>query len=98
MPTLTAELDKLAEKARTKLREFGVGFEDGRARAEACFEDMFRQFEFTCDRLNLKLVPYGQALREMASKKLEKHLRALTTEPHERTSSNLANALDTLYP
>ena len=95
---LTAELDKLAEKARTKLREFGVGLEDGRARAEACFEDMFRQFEFTCDRLNLKLVPYGQALREMASKKLEKHLRALTTEPHERTSSNLANALDTLYP
>ena len=57
---LTAELDKLAEKARTKLREFGVGLEDGRARAEACFEDMFRQFEFTCDRLNLKLVPYGQ--------------------------------------
>ena len=95
---LTAELDELAEKARTKLCEFGVEFEDGRARAEACFEDMFRQFEFTCDRLNLKLVPYGQALREMASKKLEKHLRALTPEPHERTSSSLANALDTLYP
>ena len=95
---LTAELDKLAEKARTKLREFGVGLEDGRARAEAYFEDMLRQFEFTCDQLNLKLVPYGQALREMASKKLEKHLRALTTEPHERTSSDLANALDTLYP
>jgi len=37
-------------------------------------------------------------LREMASQKLEKHLRALTTEPHERTSSNLANAVDTLYP
>jgi hypothetical protein len=37
-------------------------------------------------------------MREMASKKLEKHLRALATEPHERTSSNLANALDTLYP
>ena len=95
---LTAELDKLAEKARTKLREFGVGLEDGRARAEACFEDLFRQFEFTCDRLNLKLVPYGQALREMARKKLEKHLRVLTTEAHERTSSNLAKALDTLYP
>jgi hypothetical protein len=59
---------------------------------------MFRQFEFTCDRLNLKLVPYGLALREMASKKLEKHLRALTPEPHERTSSNLANPLDNLYP
>jgi hypothetical protein len=59
---------------------------------------MFRQFESTCDRLNLKLVPYGQALREMASMKLEKHLRALTTEPHERTSSNLADALDTLSP
>jgi len=95
---LTAELDKLAERARTKLREFAVEFEDGRARAEACFEDMFRQFEFTCDRLNLKLVPYGQALREMASMKLEKHLRALTTEPHERTPSNLADALDTLSP
>ena len=95
---LTAELDKLAEKARTKLREFGVGLEDGRARAEAYFEDLLRQFDLTCDQLNLKLVPYGQALREMASKKLEKHLRALTTEPHKRTSSNLANALDTLYP
>jgi hypothetical protein len=59
---------------------------------------MFRQFDFTCDRLNLKLLPYGQALREMASQKLEKHLRALTAEPHQRASSNLANALDTLYP
>jgi radical SAM superfamily enzyme YgiQ (UPF0313 family) len=95
---LTAELDSLTEKTRTKLRALGVEFKDGRARAEACFEDMFRQFEFTCDRLNLTLVPYGQALREMASQKLEKHLRALTTEPHERTSSNLANAVDTLYP
>ncbi|MFZ0960046.1 MAG: hypothetical protein WAO35_04015, partial [Terriglobia bacterium] len=95
---LTAELDKLAEKARTKLREFGVEFEDGRARAEAYLEDMYRQFEFTCDRLNLKLVPYGQALREMASKKLEEHVRALTTEPRERTSSDLADALETPYP
>jgi len=59
---------------------------------------MLRQFEFTCDRLNLKLVPYGQALREMASKKLEKHLRALTPELHERTSSSLANVVDTFYP
>jgi hypothetical protein len=59
---------------------------------------MSRQFEATCDRLNLKLVPYGQALREMASKKLEKHLRALTTEPCERTSSNLAHALETPHP
>jgi hypothetical protein len=95
---LTVELDKLAEKGRTKLRELGVGFEDSRARAEACFEDMLRQFELTCDRLNLKLVPYGQALREMTSKKLEKHLRALTTEPHERTSLDLVNAPDSLYP
>ena len=95
---LTAELDMFAEKARTKLREFGVELEDGRARAEACFKDMFRQFEFTCDRLNLKLVPYGRALREMASKKLEKHLLALTPELHERTSSNLGDEVDTLYP
>jgi anaerobic magnesium-protoporphyrin IX monomethyl ester cyclase len=95
---LAAELDELAEKARTKLRGFSVGLEDGQAQAKAYFQDLFQQFEFTCDQLNLGLVPYGQALREMASKKLEKHLRALTTEPLERTSSNLANALDTLYP
>jgi len=95
---LSTELDKLVEKARTRLREFSVGLEDGRARAEACFKDMFRQFEFTCDRLNLKLVPYGRALREMASKKLEKHLLALTPELHERTSSNLGDEVDTLYP
>ena len=94
---LTVELDKLAEKGRTKLRELGVGLGDSRARAEACFEDMLRQFELTCDRLNLKLVPYGQALREMTSKKLEKHLRAPTTEPHEPTSSDLANVVDALY-
>ena len=95
---LTAELDKLAEKARMKLRELGVGIDDSRVRAEACFEDIFRQFESTCDRLNLKLVPYGQALREMTSKKFEKHLRVLTTEPHERTSLEPADVPDTLYP
>jgi hypothetical protein len=95
---LTTELDKLVEKARTRLREFGVGLEDDRARAEAGFEDMFRQFELTCDRLNLKLIPYGQALRDMTSKKLEKYLRASATEPHERKSLNLADAPDNLYP
>jgi hypothetical protein len=95
---LTTELDKLVEKARKRLREFGLELEDSRARAEACFEDMFRQFESTYDQLNLKLVPYGQALREMTSKKLEKYLRAYATEPWERKSLNLADAPDTLYP
>ena len=96
--TLTAELDTLSEKARMKLREFGVGFEESRAQVEAGFEDLYRQFQATCDRLNLKLVPYGQALREMTSKKLEKYLRALATEPPAPTSSNLANTLETPHP
>jgi radical SAM superfamily enzyme YgiQ (UPF0313 family) len=78
---LGAELDKLTEKARAKLHEYGVGLEDGQARAKAYFGDLFQQFEFACDRLNLELVPYGHALREMASKKFEKHLQALATEP-----------------
>ena len=95
---LTMELDVLTEKARTKLHEFGVEFEGGRARAEACFEDMLRQFEFTCGRLNLKLVPYGQGLREMAGKMFEKRLQALTTDPHEQIPSNLTNAVDPLCP
>ncbi|MGD0124605.1 MAG: hypothetical protein ABSF46_04545 [Terriglobia bacterium] len=59
---------------------------------------MLRQFESTCDRLNLKLIPDGQALREMTSKKLEKYLWASATEPLERKSLNLADAPDTLYP
>jgi radical SAM superfamily enzyme YgiQ (UPF0313 family) len=78
---LGAELDKLAEKARAKLREYGVGLEDGQARAKAYFHDLFQQFESACDQLNLELVPYGHALREMASKKFEKHLQALATDP-----------------
>ncbi len=78
---LGAELDKLAEKARAKLREYGVGLEDGQARAKAYFSDLYQQFESACDRLNLELVPYGHALREMASKKFEKHLQGLATDP-----------------
>jgi radical SAM superfamily enzyme YgiQ (UPF0313 family) len=81
---LAAELDKLAEKARAKLREYGVGLEDGQARAKAYFHDLFQQFESACDQLNLELVPYGHALREMASKKFEKHLQALATDPLEQ--------------
>jgi radical SAM superfamily enzyme YgiQ (UPF0313 family) len=77
---LAKELDKLAEKARAKLREYGVGLEDGQARAKAFFCDMFQQFESACDQFNLELVPYGHALREMASKKLEKYLQGLATE------------------
>jgi radical SAM superfamily enzyme YgiQ (UPF0313 family) len=81
---LATELDKLAEKARAKLREYGVGLEDGQARAKAYFHDLFQQFESACDQLNLELVPYGHALREMASKKFEKHLQALATDPLEQ--------------
>jgi radical SAM superfamily enzyme YgiQ (UPF0313 family) len=78
---LAAELDKLTERARAKLREYGVGLEDGQARAKAYFCDVFQQFESACDQFNLELVPYGHALREMASKKLEKYLQALATDP-----------------
>jgi radical SAM superfamily enzyme YgiQ (UPF0313 family) len=78
---LGAELDKLAEKARAKLREYGAGLEDGQARARAYIGDLFQQFESACDRLNLELVPYGHALRDMASKKFEKHLQTLATDP-----------------
>ena len=81
---LGAELDKLAEKARAKLHEYGVELEDGQARVRAYFRDLFQQFESACDQLNLELVPYGHALREMASKKFEKHLQALATDPLER--------------
>ncbi len=76
---LATELDKLGEKARAKLREYSVGLEDGQARAKAYFSDLFQQFESACDQFNLELVPYGHALREMASKKLEKYLQALAT-------------------
>jgi hypothetical protein len=44
----------------------------------------YQQFESACDQLNLELVPYGHALREMASKKLEKHLQTLAAEPLEQ--------------
>jgi hypothetical protein len=76
---LATELDKLAEKARVKLREYGVGLEDGQSRAKAYVRDLFQQLDLVCNQLNLELVPYGHALREMASKKLEKHLQALTS-------------------
>ena len=78
---LSTELDKLGEKARAKLREYGVGLEDGQARAKAYFSDLFQQFESACDQFNLELVPYGHALREMASKKLEKYLQGLAADP-----------------
>jgi radical SAM superfamily enzyme YgiQ (UPF0313 family) len=78
---LAVELDKLAERARAKLHEYGVGLEDGQARAKAYFSDLYQQFESACDQFNLELVPYGHALREMATKKLEKHLQALAADP-----------------
>ena len=80
---LSVELDKLAAKAHAKLRELGVGLEGGQARSKAFLRDLLQQFESSCDRLNLELTPYGHALREMASKRLEKHLQALTTLPPE---------------
>ena len=78
---LGAELDKLAEKAWAKLHEYGVGLEGSQARVKAYFRDLFQQFESACDQFNLELVPYGHALREMATKKFEKHLQALATDP-----------------
>ena len=76
-----AELDRLAAQARSRLRELGAGLEDHHARAKAYLHDLRRQFEATCDRLNLELTPYGHALREMAGKRLEKHLQSLLNEP-----------------
>jgi radical SAM superfamily enzyme YgiQ (UPF0313 family) len=76
---LAAELDQLTEKARAKLHEYGVELEGGQARAKAYFSDLLQQFESACDQFNLELVPYGHALREMASKKLEKYLHGLAT-------------------
>ena len=78
---LGAELDKLADKARAKLRDYSVGIGDGQARAKAYFSDLCKQLESACDQFNLEMVPYGHALREMATKKLETHLQALTAEP-----------------
>jgi radical SAM superfamily enzyme YgiQ (UPF0313 family) len=74
---LSTELDKLNERARAKLHVYGVELEGGQARAKAYLSDLAQQFESACDKLNLELVPYGHALREMASKKLEKYLHAL---------------------
>ena len=76
---LGTELDKLTEKARAKLREYGAGLEGGHARARAYVSDLLQQFESACDQFNLELVPYGHALREMGSKKLEKYLHTLAT-------------------
>jgi radical SAM superfamily enzyme YgiQ (UPF0313 family) len=76
---LGTELDKLTDKARAKLREYGAGLEGGHARARAYVSDLLQQFESACDQFNLELVPYGHALREMGSKKLEKYLHALAT-------------------
>jgi len=76
---LSTELDKLNERARAKLHEYGLELEGGQARAKAYFADLAQQFESACDQFNLELVPYGHALREMASKKLEKYLHALST-------------------
>jgi hypothetical protein len=56
-----------------------VELEGGQARAKAYLSDLAQQFESACDQFNLELVPYGHALREMASKKLEKYLHTLAT-------------------
>jgi radical SAM superfamily enzyme YgiQ (UPF0313 family) len=72
---------KLAEKARAKWHEYSLEIEGGQARAKAYFSDLYKQFESACDQFNLELVPYGHALREMATKNLEKHLQALAADP-----------------
>ena len=64
--------------------DYDYSLVEGQARAKAYVSDLYQQFESACDQLNLELVPYGHALREMASKKFEKHLQTLAAEPLEQ--------------
>jgi radical SAM superfamily enzyme YgiQ (UPF0313 family) len=83
---LAAELDRLGEQVRGKWRELGVGLEDRQARAKTYFRELARQLEATCDRLQLEMVPYGKALREMATKMLESRSQALLEDSPSQTS------------
>ena len=83
---LATELDRLGEQVRGKWRELGVGLEGRQTRAKAYFFELGRQLEATCDRLQVEMVPYGKALREMATKMLENHSQALLENSPDRTS------------
>jgi radical SAM superfamily enzyme YgiQ (UPF0313 family) len=83
---LATELDRLGEQVRGKWHELGVGLEDRQARAKIYFRELSRQLEATCDRLQVEMVPYGKALREMATKMLESHSQALLEDSPRRTS------------
>jgi radical SAM superfamily enzyme YgiQ (UPF0313 family) len=78
---VAAELDRLVAQGRTMLRDLAVGFEDRQTRARAYFQELSGQLDATYARLQLELVPYGHALREMAGKMLEKHFQSLLNEP-----------------
>jgi hypothetical protein len=83
---LATELDHLGEQVRGKWRELGVGLEDRQTRAKTYFRELGRQLEATCDRLQVEMVPYGKALREMATKMLENHSKAVLDGSPHRTS------------
>jgi len=74
---VAAELDRLLAQGRAALRDFAVGLEDRQARARAYLQHLSGELEATYARLQLELVPYGHALREMAGKMLEKHVQTL---------------------
>ena len=78
---VAAELDRLVAQGRTMLRDLAVGLEDRQTRARAYLQELSGQLDATYARLQLELVPYGHALREMAGKMLEKHFQSLLDEP-----------------
>lgn len=77
---VAAELDRLAAQGRTMFRELAAGLEDRQSRARAYLQELSGQLDATYARLQLELVPYGHALREMAGRMLEKHFQALLNE------------------
>jgi hypothetical protein len=77
---VAAELDRLLAQGRAALRDFAVGLEDRQARARAYLQHLSGELEATYARLQLELVPYGHALREMAGKMLEKHVQTLFSQ------------------
>jgi len=84
---VAAELDRLVAQGRTVLRDLAVGFEDRQTRARAYLQQLSAQLDATYARLQLELVPYGHALREMAGKMLERHFQSLLNEPPSATPS-----------
>jgi hypothetical protein len=84
---VAVELDRLVAQGRTMLRDLAVGFEDRQTRARAYLQELSGQLDATYARLQLELVPYGHALREMAGKMLEKHFQSLLNDPSSATPS-----------